>query len=416
MANILYETVEVVKLAGSAVRTNPLRSFLTMLGIIIGIVTVTLMGAFLIGVNDMFRSTVSFMGTDVYYVDKFDWGGGKSWMLQRNRPDVTLDEADQLRRRLTTAKAISVNTDQWGLDAKSRTKTATGITAVGVDEPYQQTNSITIENGRFLSTAELLTARPVCILGGELAEKLFPNQNPIGEQIRIGGYPLQVVGVAKKIGGLFGVFTLDNQVLMPLRTFFSAYGDPHRTVTISVKAKSVSNRLETKDELNGVFRSIRALKVGQDNNFGLNSQDQFNKQIDALTATLDVVGFMITGLSLLVGGIGIMNIMFVTVRERTREIGIRKAIGAKRRLILLQFLSEATMLSLFGGIVALMIAYPLTVIIDHTLLQNKAIHIGFPFSIAALAISLSLAVGLISGFVPAWRASKLDPVDALRYE
>jgi putative ABC transport system permease protein len=118
----------------------------------------------------------------------------------------------------------------------------------------------------------------------------------------------------------------------------------------------------------------------------------------------------------LVGGIGIMNIMFVTVRERTREIGIRKAIGAKRRLILLQFLSEATMLSLFGGIVALMIAYPLTVIIDHTLLQNKAIHIGFPFSIAALAISLSLAVGLISGFVPAWRASKLDPVDALRYE
>jgi putative ABC transport system permease protein len=416
MANFVYETVEVVKLAGSAVRTNPLRSFLTMLGIIIGIVTVTLMGAFLIGVNDMFRSTVSFMGTDVYYVDKFDWGGGKSWMLQRNRPDVTLDEADQLRRRLTTAKAISVNTDQWGLDAKSRTKTATGITAVGVDEPYQQTNSITIENGRFLSTAELLTARPVCILGGELAEKLFPNQNPIGEQIRIGGYPLQVVGVAKKIGGLFGVFTLDNQVLMPLRTFFSAYGDPHRTVTISVKAKSVSNRLETKDELNGVFRSIRALKVGQDNNFGLNSQDQFNKQIDALTATLDVVGFMITGLSLLVGGIGIMNIMFVTVRERTREIGIRKAIGAKRRLILLQFLSEATMLSLFGGIVALMIAYPLTVIIDHTLLQNKAIHIGFPFSIAALAISLSLAVGLISGFVPAWRASKLDPVDALRYE
>ncbi|MEO6940198.1 MAG: ABC transporter permease [Candidatus Kapaibacterium sp.] len=416
MANFVYETVEVVKLAGSAVRTNPLRSFLTMLGIIIGIVTVTLMGAFLIGVNDMFRSTVSFMGTDVYYVDKFDWGGGKSWMLQRNRPDVTLDEADQLRRRLTTAKAISVNTDQWGLDAKSRTKTATGITAVGVDEPYQQTNSITIENGRFLSTAELLTARPVCILGGELAEKLFPNQNPIGEQIRIGGYPLQVVGVAKKIGGLFGVFTLDNQVLMPLRTFFSAYGDPHRSVTISVKAKSVSNRLETKDELNGVFRSIRALKVGQDNNFGLNSQDQFNKQIDALTATLDVVGFMITGLSLLVGGIGIMNIMFVTVRERTREIGIRKAIGAKRRLILLQFLSEATMLSLFGGIVALMIAYPLTVIIDHTLLQNKAIHIGFPFSIAALAISLSLAVGLISGFVPAWRASKLDPVDALRYE
>jgi putative ABC transport system permease protein len=407
MANFVYETVEVVKLAGSAVRTNPLRSFLTMLGIIIGIVTVTLMGAFLIGVNDMFRSTVSFMGTDVYYVDKFDWGGGKSWMLQRNRPDVTLDEADQLRRRLTTAKAISVNTDQWGLDAKSRTKTATGITAVGVDEPYQQTNSITIENGRFLSTAELLTARPVCILGGELAEKLFPNQNPIGEQIRIGGYPLQVV---------FGVFTLDNQVLMPLRTFFSAYGDPHRSVTISVKAKSVSNRLETKDELNGVFRSIRALKVGQDNNFGLNSQDQFNKQIDALTATLDVVGFMITGLSLLVGGIGIMNIMFVTVRERTREIGIRKAIGAKRRLILLQFLSEATMLSLFGGIVALMIAYPLTVIIDHTLLQNKAIHIGFPFSIAALAISLSLAVGLISGFVPAWRASKLDPVDALRYE
>jgi putative ABC transport system permease protein len=212
MARFVDDTYEGLKIAGTAVRANPVRSALTMLGIIIGIVTVTLMGAFLIGINEMFKSTVSFMGSDVYYIDKFDWAGKENWMLARNRPRITTDEANQLRQRLTTAKAVSISADEWQVTAKSRTESVGSMTAVGVDEPYMTTASIDLEEGRFLSTAELLAARPVCIIGHELAVKLFPNASAIGHQIRLDGYPVEVVGVAKKVGGLFGVFTLDNQV------------------------------------------------------------------------------------------------------------------------------------------------------------------------------------------------------------
>ena len=412
----INDTFEGLRIAGAAVRGNPVRSMLTMLGIIIGIVTITLMGAFLIGMNDMFRQTVSFMGTDVYYIDKWDWGGGKSWMLQRNRPLVTMDEANELRQRMTTAQAISVNTDQWGVQAKNRDHSVEAMTAVGVDEPYQITGSINVEKGRFLSTAELLTARPVCVIGAELADKLFPTEDPIGQSIRLGGYPVTVVGVAKRVGGLFGVFTVDNQAIMPIRAFFNAFGDPHRSVTIAVKAKDVRTKLDTREEMEYTFRQIRGLKPQRDNNFGINSQDQFNKQIDTLTSTLDWIGFIITGLSLLVGGIGIMNIMFVTVKERTREIGVRKAIGARRRSILVQFLSEASMLSMMAGAIALMISISITFILNETALKGGSFQIVFPLSLAMMGIALSCIVGVLSGFFPAWRASRLDPVDALRYE
>jgi putative ABC transport system permease protein len=415
MTRFVNDTYEGLVIASNAVKANPLRSTLTMLGIIIGIVTVTLMGAFLIGINDMFKSTVSFMGTDVYYVDKFDWAS-KKWMNMRNRPDVSQDEADQLRARMTTAGAISINVDQWLIQSKYKAKSVDNSTAVGIDEPYKSTGSVNVEHGRFMSTAELLAARPVCVIGAELADKLFPNEDPLGKTMRVSGYPLEVIGVAKKVGGLFGVFTTDNQVLMPIRTFFSAFGDPHRSVTIAVKAKTVDTKLDTRNELEATMRQIRKLKPAEDNNFGINSQDQFNKQIDALTITLDIVGFLITGLSLLVGGIGIMNVMLITVRERTREIGVRKAIGAKRRSILVQFLAEASMLSLIAGLVAIVISFTLSTVIDHYFLTSGTIHLGFPVQIAMLGIALSIGVGLVSGFIPAWKASKLDPVEALRYE
>jgi putative ABC transport system permease protein len=402
-------------MARSALRANPLRSALTMLGIIIGIVTVTLMSAFITGLNDMFHETTSFMGTDVYYIDKQSWSGG-DWAMQRNRPDVTQDDAAQLRRRMSTAKAISVSADEWGVKVKNGSNLVEGIRATGVDAAYEITNSIQLEQGRFFATQELESARPVAIIGYDVWDNLFHKSNPVGQTVRVNGYPLEIIGVAKKVGGMFGLFSIDHEVQMPLRTFFNSFGDPYRSLTISVKAKNVLTKEDTKAEAAFQMRMIRGLKPADNDNFAINGEDQFDKQFDALTTTLKIIGFVITGLSLLVGGIGIMNIMFVSVKERTREIGIRKAIGARRRMVLMQFLTEATMLCLIAGAIGIGLSYTASALINHNMLKDSSIHINFSFGLIFLGLGISLAIGIISGMMPAWMASKLDPVDALRYE
>ena len=402
-------------MARSALRANPLRSALTMLGIIIGILTVTLMGAFIVGLNDMFHETTSFMGTDVYYIDKFSWGGD-TWMKDRNRPDVTQENAAELRRRMMTARAVSTTASEWSVNIKSRDAEVEQMRATGVDAEYQTTASVNLELGRFFATQELLSARPVCVIGYDIWDQLFHKANPLGQQIRVNGYPLEIVGVAKQVGGMFGVFSIDHEVMMTLRTFLNAFGDPHRSFTIAVKAKSVVSKEDTKAEAAYQMRIVRGLKPTEEDDFAINSQDQFNKAFDSLTVTLNMIGFVITGLSLIVGGIGIMNIMFVSVKERTREIGIRKAIGARRRMILSQFLSEATMLCLLAGLIGLGIAYAIALVLNGTVLSDSSVKVVFSASIVVTALGLSLIIGLMSGLLPAWRASRLDPVDALRYE
>ncbi|MDP4218908.1 MAG: ABC transporter permease [Bacteroidota bacterium] len=409
------DTRESLSIALTAVRANPLRSTLTMLGIIIGIFTITLMGAFLNGMDHLFRQTASSMKTDVYYVDKWSWGGG-DWRLMRNRPDIQEEYLNQLQAKMTTAASFSMSIGKWGQNVKYKNRSVQFVTADGVNEGYLQTESMNIQYGRFFTSAELLSARPVCVIGYEIASKLFPNTSPLGEVIRVSGYPLQVIGIAKRVGGLFSVFTIDNTVVMPYRTLQTAFGQKHQSVTIGVKAKSVEHKLDTKDELEFYMRQIRKLKPNDQLNFGINNQDQFNEQIDKISGLLSTVGFLITGLSLLVGGIGIMNIMYVSVKERTREIGIRKAIGATRRSLVFQFLYEATILALLAGAIALALAYPVTVLANNLLLSDSDLQIAFPIAYAGLGLGLAIATGIIFGLAPALRASRLDPVDALRYE
>ncbi|MFI5263599.1 MAG: ABC transporter permease [Candidatus Kapaibacterium sp.] len=412
---LITDTREGLSIALTAVKANPLRSALTMLGIIIGIFTVTLMGAFLNGMDQLFRKTASSMSTDVYFVDKWSWGGG-DWRLMRNRPDIREEYLDQLKAKMTTASVFSLSVGKWGQEVKFKNRSVQFVSANGVDEGYQQTQSLDIQYGRFFTSAELLSARPVCIIGYEVASKLFPNTTPLGEVIRVSGYPLMIIGVTKRIGGLFSVFTADNSVIMPYRSLQTIYGEKHQSVTIGIKAKSIEHKLDTKDEIEFYMRQIRKLKPDEQLNFGINNQDQFNQSIDKITGLLSIVGFLITGLSLLVGGIGIMNIMFVSVKERTREIGIRKAIGATRRSLVFQFLYEATILSLIAGMIALALAYPVTVLANNLLLTDSDLQIAFPMFYAGLGLGLAIATGIIFGIAPALKASRLDPIDALRYE
>ncbi|HET6400519.1 MAG TPA: ABC transporter permease [Candidatus Kapabacteria bacterium] len=416
MLRFFHDTVEGVRMAMGALRANPLRSALTMLGIIIGIVTVTLMSAFLTGLTEMFHETTSFMGTDVYYINKFSWGGG-DWRSQMNRPNVTLEEARELRQRMTTAKAISVNDQKGNIELKYGANELEDLRAVGVDAPYEVTGSIEMDQGRFFATQELESARPVCIIGYDIWDALFHKANPIGKLIRANGYTLEVIGVAKQVGGMFGEFSTDREVLMPLQTFFNAYGQPDPMLTIAIKAKNVLQKEDTRAEADFQMRIIRRLKPTEKDNFGVNSEDQFNQIFDGLTSGLTIVGLTITGLSLLVGGIGIMNIMFVGVKERTREIGIRKAVGARRRMVLAQFLAEATMLTLVAGSIGLLLAYAASLYINAKVLTaDSSVHLHFTLVLILSGLAISLGIGVASGIVPAWRASKLDPVEALRYE
>ncbi len=403
-------------MARAALRANPLRSALTMLGIIIGIVTVTLMSSFVTGLHDSFHNAMSFMGADVYYVDKHSWQGG-NWMMQRNRPNITVQEARDLERRMTTARAISVGASEWSVKLKYGTNELENIRAAGADRQYEVTNSLDMDQGRFFGEQELTSARPVCIIGYDVWDQLFHKSNPIGKTMRVNGYPLEVIGVAKRAGGMFGFWSVDHEIIMPLQTFFSAFGDPNRTLTIAIKAKNVLTKEDTKAEAIYQMRMVRGLKPGEDDNFGINSEDAFNTEFDKLTVTLQMIGLVITGLSLLVGGIGIMNIMFVSVKERTREIGIRKAVGARRRMILSQFLTEASMLCIIAGSIGLMLAFGAALYINHNVLgTDSTVQLHFSLVLILSGLGISLGIGVASGILPAWRASKLDPVDALRYE
>jgi putative ABC transport system permease protein len=250
----------------------------------------------------------------------------------------------------------------------------------------------------------------VTAIGTEVAANLFPNENPIGKTIKVGGYAYRVIGVFEKQGNFLGMESLDNRVYVPITRYFGEFKSHRGGIQIMVKARSVEELDDTKEEIRGILRKSRHLKPAQEDDFAINQQEMLIQTFNQIGGVIALVGLFITGLSLFVGGIGIMNIMFVSVTERTREIGIRKAIGAPRRTILLQFLMESAALCLLGGIIGIIIAFPLSLVID-TFLPT-----AMPLSVVGIAILVSLFVGVLSGFLPAFRASRMDPVEALRYE
>jgi putative ABC transport system permease protein len=282
------------------------------------------------------------------------------------------------------------------------------VTIIGSTDQLLLTGGISMADGRFLSAADTEGGLPVCVIGTTVATNLFERESPLGKKIMIGERPFEVVGVLEKQGDMFGQF--DNQAIIPLRQFTAAFQHTREVELIEVKVKNVAELESAQEELHSVMRRLRRLAPGDPDDFAINQQEQILKMVHKITAIIGGIGLFITGLSLFVGGIGIMNIMFVSVAERTREIGIRKAIGAKRRTILLQFLVEAATICLIGGAIGLGIAWPLTLILQ------QYMPVTLSPVVVSLALLVSLVTGVLSGFVPAWRAARMNPVDALRSE
>jgi putative ABC transport system permease protein len=408
--NLFTEIREGLGISWAAIRANKMRSVLTTLGIVIGIVTVTLMGTAIEGLNRAFLQSVSAIGADVLYVQRSSWMNHthEEWLKSMKRREITLSQADSLERQLTMARAVApaADTEQ---PIRYKKRRSDNVAIIGTTDQYQFTSSITLAQGRFLSGPEAAGGRPVCVLGWKVATNLFQIGTAVGNKVLIGPRAFEVVGVLENQGSFLDGGSLDNQAIIPLKQFTTAFWN-NPDYQIQVKVKQIEQLEDAKEELRNVMRRIRHLAPGDEDDFAINQQDQFVDMFHRVAGTIASIGLFITGLSLFVGGIGIMNIMFVSVAERTREIGIRKAIGAKRRTILLQFLIEAASICLLGGMVALSIAFPLT------LLMRKFMPATMSPAIVGLALLVALVTGLLSGFFPAWRAARMNPVDALRNE
>jgi putative ABC transport system permease protein len=405
--NPIREISEGLKISASAIFSNKLRSGLTTLGIVIGILTVSLMAMALEGMRQKFLRSISALGADVFYIEKYPWERTTAWWRVRNRRDFSIQDAKIIQRESIHALAVSVENSAM-LPVRYRDRSSTGVWICGNNEQSALVRQLVVKEGRFFSEAEVAGARPVCVLGAEIAEKLFPDGRAVGERIQVAGKSFEVIGVNEKFGA-FIFANMDNQVIIPITRLTSDFmRDPY--VFFMVKIRPESKMDEAREELRGIVRKIRRVPPDAEDDFAINQQEMMIKQFDKVVRTLGAIGMFITGLALFVGGIGIMNIMFVSVAERTKEIGIRKAIGAKRRTILIQFLIEAIIIGLFGGTIGLAAAWGANAALQ------RYLPTGMSLQVAALALAMSLVTAIVAGFFPANRAARMNAVDALRAE
>ena len=411
MRTILFELKEGLLIALRALRANKIRSALTMLGIFIGITVVVTMSTAIKGIDNSFQDGISSLGSDVIYIDKFAWFTNVEWWRIRNRRNIEMADFEKFKQsaKLPLAVAPVINTFQTIKFGEKRVET---INVNGSNADYVQTTNFTFAQGRFYSEVESNASRQVAVIGSEIAKKLFPRGDAFDKTIKIGAANFKVIGILSEQGSfLLGPWNPDNQVFIPIGTIYKNFVARSRgTVTINIRAQNPAFLEETKAEAIGVMRKIRGLSYDQEDDFSVNQQEGLTDSYDSIVGVIQIAGLFITGLSLFVGAIGIMNIMFVSVRERTKEIGLRKAIGAKKRTILSQFLLESSLICLVGGFFGLLAAILLSMLI------NQFIPTSIQVDAVIIAIVVSLITGLVSGLAPAYTAAKMDPVEALRYE
>ncbi|MEM6782280.1 MAG: ABC transporter permease [Bacteroidota bacterium] len=403
------ELVEGLRIAMQAVWANKLRALLTTLGIIIGIATVTTMFTVINGIEQGFDRSMDMLGTNVYTIERTPDGFDNDWWRYRSRPAIEEELATYIDERKSPVLTHVVPVSYAGFAIQYKDRRISGTFVRASTPELADINNFELESGRFYNATDYQRGRPVVVIGKGVATEIFPIENPIGKRIRVGGQRLEVIGVLEEQGKFLGLISFDEQVMLPLTTFKRLYdSDPY----IEVQAKAASTELMpvALDELTGLTRAQRGQDALDDDNFAIQSTDAFEQQTAGVKGAIYLVGLFLTALSLLVGGIGVMNIMFVSVRERTREIGIRKAIGAPRRAILMQFLIEAVVVCMIGGVIGVGLAGLAAIAIDQFFTAQLSA------GTVALAFSICVGIGVGFGFVPAWTAAKARPIEALRYE
>ena len=407
------EVSESFKIALFALTANKARGMLTALGIIIGIVAVIVTMTAANGLQISFRESFASVGSDVIYVSQRPWVQNGPWFRFRNRPPITLDASDKLAERLRGKGIVNPSMGQ-NQSVRFQSKVLDNARVIGTTDKQTLVSNMVPSSGRFLMPFDVAYKKQVVIIGSEIASSLFDGIDPIGRDIKIGRFKFNVIGVMEEQGGsIFGGPNFDRQVFVPITTYSKVFGNRggRANVDIAIQAPSPDEMESFEFEVIGEMRKIRGLKPTEEDDFAINKLGTLLDAYNSIMGVVVLVGLGITGISLFVGGVGVMNIMFVSVTERTKEIGIRKAIGARKRNILMQFLFEALLICLFGGVIGLTFAAAITEVINQTLLPASLSP-----TIIIVSLVVSMLVGVISGFVPAYRGAKLDPIEALRYE
>ncbi len=402
--------------AFEALRVNKLRTLLSLLGIAIGIFAIIAVFTATDSLENKIRKDISSLGNNVIYIQKWPWvpEGGEEypWWKYLNRPLPAIRELSDLRKKITTSNSIAYAADLGGQTIKYESSSIENVQVSCVSEDFDRVRSFEIEEGRFFTENEFASGRPLIILGADVSSALFPKGDALGKSVTIRKYKHTVIGILKREGSSTFDNSFDNTVIIPVNfarnivNLRSNSIDPY----ILVKANENVTNGEMKDELRGAMRSIRRLQPQESDDFALNETSMFASSLDELFNTLGLAGWIIGGFSIVVGGFGIANIMFVSVRERTSIIGIQKSLGAKNYFILLQFLIEAIVLCVIGGSFGLGIVYLATLLIS----MGTGMDITLSLANIMVGILISATVGIISGYIPAYQASRMNPVDAIR--
>lgn len=403
---------ETITMAINALRANKLRSALTLVGIVIGVFAVIASVTAVDVIDLYFNESLKFYGSSTLSVQRYAPGRGGDEEVYH--PAITYSQVKRLERMASSDLRVS-KTERFANTARvtfQGRETDPNIWLEGTDEHFLGNYGYTVRTGRPISAEDVQNARPVALIGGPIAEELFPNQSPIGKRIEVGRVRLEVIGVLEEKGGFLG-FDYDTRVYAPLPALMGVYGNNGRNIgSVTVAAPTSQQLADANDEVISHMRVIRQVDPGAENNFSISTNDSVQSSFDTFTQTLTLGGAAIGLISLLAAGIGIMNILLVSVTERTREIGVRKAVGAKRRHILQQFLLEAVVLCQLGGLVGIALGG----LAGNIVAVQFDISPSFPWGWAIGAIFGMTLVAVVFGLYPAYKAAGLDPIESLRYE